>query len=129
MTDVGPPFRVLARGAAPSAAQIAAAVALGVSTQYIRLVTRGADIELMHETGIDVRIWAPDWVVRANAAYDVPRRLPGFVAIGDAYGDFLVEGPAGLGAVGPGALDPDEVRPVARDLDDLLGGSLGELAA
>ncbi len=128
MTVVGPSFRVLARGVAPSAADLAAAVALGASAHYVAVVADGADLELLHESGVDVRIWAPDWLVQANAAYDVPHRLPGFVAVGDAYGDFLVEGPAGLGAVGPGALDPDEVRPVARDLDDLLGGSLGDLA-
>ena len=121
-------FHVLARGDAPSAHDIRRAVSLGVSESYVEWIQGGADLELEHTSGLDVRIWAPDGLVEMNAAYDVRNQLGGGVAIGDAFGLFLVERQDGLFAVGAGALDAGELRIVAADLNAMLSaGELGEL--
>lgn len=124
---IGQAFRVLARGTAPTRGSIRAAMALGASEDYLRAVELGADLELEHESGLDVRIWAPSGVLEMNDVYDIPRQVGG-LAIGDADGLFLVERPDGLYAVGAGALEPDSLRFVASDLSELLSGVLGRLA-
>lgn len=125
--DISPRFRLLARGAVPATDDLLQATRLGTSSYYVEAVQDGADIELEHEAGLDVRIWSPEWVVEMNEIHDVRARVDG-VAVGDADGLFLIERENGLFAVGPGALDPDELRFVAPNLGALLGGSLGKLA-
>ena len=124
--DLSPYFRVLARGPVPSGDDLLRAAHLGASSYYAEAVRDGADLELEHETGLDVRIWSPEWLVEMNEVHDVRARVDG-IAVGDADGLFLIERANGLFAVGPGALDPDELRFVARDLADFFGGTLGKL--
>lgn len=125
--EIGQRFQVLARGPVPDPDAIADALRLGVSKSYVDVVSDGADLELLHVSGVDVRIWSPDFVVEMNDVCEIQRWLPGCVAVGDAWGLFIVECGAGLMAFGPGALDPEEGRRIGPGLLALLAGELGEL--
>lgn len=121
-------FRVLARGPVPTEDAVLLAVELGASSDHQTLVPGGADIELEHESGLDVRIWSPDGLVEMNEAHQVQTRLGSGLAVGDADGRCLVERPDGIFAVGWGATDPSELRLVTPDLNSMLNGELGVLS-
>lgn len=124
---IGRNFRVLARGPMPSEGALRLARQMGASLDYQEIVVDGADVELQHDSGIDIRIWSPAGVVEMNKAHDVRSRLGSGLAVGDADGLCLIERADGIFVVGWGAMDPAELQFVAVDLRSMLGGDLGGL--
>jgi hypothetical protein len=124
--EVGPEYRVLAAGSAASPEDILDATRHfgSLPAGYIDLVKKVTELELEHAGGQYIRIWGPAGCVEMDEAYDIRRRMPGTVPVGDDGGRviFYGEGPCGIGLyyVGWGVLDTNESVWIANDLRSLL---------
>lgn len=99
---------------------------------FLELFGAATDLELSYR-GTYVRFYGPDGCLEMDRAYDISRRIPGAVVVGDNGGSeaivFMAPPPGpGLFRVGYGALDVEEFKQVASSLEALLIQALPEPA-
>lgn len=101
-----------------------------VPDEYLNLVAELTELELEHENGTYLRIWSPDGCLDQDEGYEVSKRIPGAIPIGDdgggrilvymngAHGD-------GLYCVGYGDIARDDATFVSNNLTELLKDGIG----
>jgi len=121
-------WKLLAKRAAAEESEIAALVKIvgDIPNEYLALVGEATEIELLHANGQYLRIWGPAGCREMDQAYDIRRRIPGALPIGDDGGGSVLMyavGHNGFGVykVGFGCLDADELNWVGVSLCELLG--------
>jgi hypothetical protein len=125
-------FIVLASQSPANDRQIATLVAAypAVPNEYILLVKEATEIELQRDGSQYLRIWGPDGCIEMDTAYDISKRMPGAIPIGDDGGGrvlFYMDGKKGFGLyhVGYGDLDADNAVFAGPSLSALLGRGMG----
>jgi hypothetical protein len=125
-------FRILAKGPASDAAQVAALQRHfgSVPPEYLEIAAEATEIELQHGDGQYVRIWGPDSCIEMDDGYGIRRRIPGAFPIGDDGGGrviFYQHGKRGTGLyhVGYGNLDREDAAFIATSLRDFLTKAVG----
>jgi hypothetical protein len=118
-----PEVRVLAHEAGASDAEISAVQARypALPEAMAELMRETTELELAYR-GRYLRLYGPRGCIEMDEAYSLSTRIPGAIVIGDnGGGEAILFLPGkGIYKVGYGALDPDEVRFVANDLESLL---------
>ena len=119
-----PDVRVLARHPGAPSSEVTAFRRRhpGLPDTVVELMREATDLELAYR-GRYLRLYGPATAAEMDEAYSISRRIPGAVVIGDNGGGeaiIILENGRGIHRVGYGALDADEVLPVAGDLEELL---------
>jgi len=99
-------------------------------SDYLNIIREMTDAELLVGGKKYLRIWGPMRCIEMNEAYEIPRRIPRSLAIGDDEGGFafiLMDGSSGSGLykVDLSVLDAGDAEFLAANLGDLLVKGIG----
>lgn len=100
----------------------AGALGAELPADFVDLIREATEVEIAVEGRDSLRFWSPTRMLELNEAYEMPRLVPGAIAVGDIGEDVLVLMAA---ARAPGVYrlvfaDPDELEYLARSLADLV---------
>ncbi len=103
---------------------------ISIRSEYIKLIRKASELELLIDGQDYFRIWGAEGVLELNPAYRIQDYLPGALAIGDdGGGSTLFYASAayggGLFRTGLGDLDMSDAFYIASSLTALLKGSEG----
>jgi hypothetical protein len=125
-------FTILANGPPASLEQIEVCQNRfqDVPREYVELISEVTELEIQHQNGEYVRIWGPIGAVEMDIGYNICKRIPGAIPIGDDGGGHVfiyANGISGRGLyrVGFGDLDLDDAVWIAPTLAAMLIDGVG----
>ena len=95
----------------------------GKSLTFVKLLAEATEIEISYK-GKYLRLYGPARCIEMNDAYEISKRIPGAIPVGDNGGGeamiFLPRPERGIYRVGYGSLALEDAEFVAQSLEDLL---------
>jgi hypothetical protein len=132
LSEIHQSFRVLAKRPEAAVGEITAIIERfpRIPSDYLRLIASVTELELEHECGQYLRIWSPAGCFDQDDGYDISKRIPGAIPIGDDGGGHVImymEGCNGFGLyhVGYGNLDAEAAVWIAPTLTEFLTSAAG----